>query len=137
MTGKNQEVVSRLEKQYVPLRKVDEKIEKIKQLEQDVHDFLRESPPVLVILKELADRTPLNAWIRSCTVRGRVVRVSAEGGSAMETMGKWRKSSFFSEVKLESPVTKNRKQQERYTVALKLKTKSAAGVKGRSGKKSH
>ncbi len=119
-TSKNQEVVARLEKQYLPLKKINDKIEKIKKLEQDMNDFLHERPPVLVILKELAIRTPLNSWIRSCTIRGSVVRVSAEGGSAVETMEEWRKSPLFSEVKLVSPVTKNRQQQERYTVEIRL-----------------
>ncbi len=120
LVSSNREIVARLEKQYLPLKQVSDKIEKIKKLEKDIKDFVQEGPPVLEILRELADRTPLDSWIRSCTIRGSVVRVSAEGGSAVETMEAWRKSPLFSNVKLVSPVTKNRKQQERYTVELKL-----------------
>jgi len=131
VADKNKEVVTRLEKEYLPLKKINDQIEKIRKLEQDLNDFLHERPPVLVILRELAQRTPLNAWIRSCTIRSGVVRVSAEGGSAVETMEEWRKSALFSEVKLVSPVTKNRQQQERYTVELKLATKTSATVPNR------
>ncbi|MBW2164225.1 MAG: hypothetical protein JRF43_07250 [Deltaproteobacteria bacterium] len=35
-------------------------------------------------------------------------------------MGKWRQSPLFSEVKLISPVTKDRQQRERFTVEMKL-----------------
>ncbi len=123
LAAKDQAIVAKLEKRYQPLKRVSEKIEKVKRLEQDLEDFVREGPPVLDILKELADHTPLDSWIRSCTIRGSVVRVSAEGGSAVETMEAWRKSPLFSDVKLVSPVTKNRQQQERYTVELKLSKK--------------
>ncbi len=119
--AKAQKMALRLEKQYEPLLKTQEKIQKLRAIEQDMRDFLRERPPVLAILRELAERTPLDAWIRSCSIRGVIVRVSAEGGSAVATMEEWRKSPLFEEVKLASPVTKNRKQQERYTVELRLK----------------
>ncbi|RUM87531.1 MAG: hypothetical protein DSZ23_05665 [Thermodesulfatator sp.] len=124
--SKNQKQLQQLEKQYQPLRKIEEKIERIKKLEKDMDDFIHERPRVLKILKALADTTPLEAWIRSCTIRGGIVRVSAEGGSAVDTMEKWRKNPLFSEVKLVSPVTKNRQQQERYTVELKLRRQNSS-----------
>jgi len=35
-------------------------------------------------------------------------------------MGKWRENPLFSEVKLISPVTKDRQQRERFSVEIKL-----------------
>ena len=113
--------VKTLEKRFAPLKAKLEKLQSLKALEQDMIDFLRERPSLLEILKELAERTPTDAWIRYFTLRNNVLKVSAEGGSAVSTMEAWRKSSLFTSVKLASPVTKDRQGKERYTVELRIR----------------
>ncbi len=118
---KNQEVITVLEKKYKPLKSKDEELQKIRALQGDLKAFLKERPNFLDVLKELAEKTPKNAWIKYLTLRDNKLRISAEGGYAVQTMEAWRKSRLFSQVKLASPVTKNRNGQERYTVELTLK----------------
>ncbi len=119
--NKNLTTVKALEKRFAPLKAKLEKLQRLKALEQDMLDFLRERPSLLEILKELAEKTPSDAWIRYFTLRNNVLKVSAEGGSAVSTMEAWRKSSLFASVKLVSPVTKDRQGKERYTVELRIK----------------
>ena len=118
---KNEQVISKLNKRYEPLKAKEEELKKIQAIKKDLNDFLHERPTLLEILKELAEKTPKDAWIKYMTVRNDKVRISAEGGYAVKTMEAWRKSRLFTNVKLASPVTKNRDGQERYTVELKLK----------------
>ncbi len=117
----NVAVVKELEGRFAPLKAKLEKLQRLKAIEQDMIDFLNERPSLLVILKELAERTPMDAWIKYFTLRNNVLKVSAEGGSAVSTMEAWRKSQLFTSVKLVSPVTKDRQGRERYTVELKIK----------------
>jgi hypothetical protein len=97
-----------------------------KQLEQidnrlkDLRDFRSEKPSELKVLKAIAELTPPQTWIKNFNIKNGKLKVSAEGGSAVETIGKWRQSPFFSEVKLISPVTKDRQGRERFTVEMKL-----------------
>ena len=127
--NKNVSTIKELEERFAPLKAKMEKLQGLKSIEQDMLDFLNERPPLLDILKELAEKTPMDAWIRYFTLRGNVLKVSAEGGSAVKTMEAWRRSNLFSSVKLASPVTKDRQGRERYTVELRLRTfiKQGAG----------
>ncbi len=125
----NVTAIKQLQTRFAPLKAKMEKLQKLRAIEQDMVDFLIERPPLLDILKELAEKTPMDAWIRYFTLRGNVLKVSAEGGSAVNTMEAWRRSRFFSSVKLASPVTKDRQGKERYTVELRIRTfiKQGAG----------
>jgi len=118
---KNEQIISKLNKVYKPLKLKEEELKKIQSLKKDLNDFIHERPSLLDILKEIAEKTPKNAWVKSLSVRGSKIRISAEGGYAVETMEAWRKSKLFTEIKLVSPVTKNSDGQERYTVEFKIK----------------
>jgi len=119
--SKNVAMVKALEERFAPLRAKLERLQDLKAIEQDMIDFLRERPSLLEILRELAEKTPSDAWIKYFTLRNNVLKVSAEGGSAVSTMEAWRRSNLFVSVKLASPVTKDRQGKERYTVELRLK----------------
>ncbi|NPA94832.1 MAG: PilN domain-containing protein, partial [Thermodesulfobacteria bacterium] len=119
---KNQAIIKRLEVRFAPLKAKLERLHRLQALEKDMLDFLRERPALLEILRELAQRTPKDAWIKYFTLKNNVLRVSAEGGSAVNTMESWRKSRLFSSVKLASPVTKDRQGRERYTVELIIRS---------------
>ncbi len=129
--NRNLAVIKRLEARYRPLKSKLERLDKLRALEKDMLDFVRERPPLLEILKELAQRTPTDAWIKYFTLKNNVLKVSAEGGSAVSTMESWRKSRLFSSVKLASPVTKDRQGRERYTVELIIRSP----VQQKAGKK--
>ena len=118
---RNLEIISVLEKKYGPLKAKNEELQKIRTLKGDLEAFLKERPGLLDILRELAEKTPENAWIKYLTLRNNKLRISAEGGYAVQTMEAWRKSRLFSQVKLASSVTKDRNGQERYTVELNFK----------------
>jgi len=100
-------------------------LEQIENQLKDLGEFRVERPPELKVLKAVAELTPPQTWIKNFNLKKDRLKVTAEGGSAVKTMGKWRQSPLFLEVKLISPVTKDRQQRERFTVEMKL-----AGGKG-------
>ncbi len=124
---RNEAAIKELETRFAPLRTKLEKLQALKGLEQDMLDFLHERPSLLEIFKELAEKTPTDAWIKYFTFKNNVLKVSAEGGSAVSTMEAWRKSPLFVSVKLASPVTKDRQGRERYTVELRVRPHPQSG----------
>ncbi len=120
---KQQEIqIQALDKRIEPLRISQKRLEEIEKQINDLNDFKSEYPSALSILKELAELTPDNTWIKSLRLRKNKLRISAEGASAVETMARWRKSPLFSNVKLISPVTKDRYQRERFSVEILIKS---------------
>ncbi len=116
-----------LDKRMGPLRVSQKRLEDIKKQINDLNEFKREYPSVLFILDELAKLTPDDTWIKSLRLRKNRLRISAEGTSAVETMAKWRKCPLFSDVKLVSPVTKDRYQHERFSVEILVKSIGGKG----------
>ncbi len=114
--------IASVESKVAPLMEKQKELERIKKVRADIMEFYQAYPSNLVVLKALADLTPKEAWIKSYTYKKGVVKVSAEGGSAVTVMGAWRKSPLFLEVKLISPVTKIQ-GRERYSVELRVKSR--------------
>jgi hypothetical protein len=112
--------VTELQKRLLPMLDVQKRLEKIDNKLKDLEDFKVEKPSELKILKAIAELTPPGTWIKNFNIRKGKLKVTAEGGSAVKTMGNWRQSPLFSEVRLISPVTKDRQQRERFAVEMKL-----------------
>ncbi len=109
-----------LEKRLEPLQKTKDELENIQAQLSDILDFKSENARVLDILKNLAELTPTDTWIKTLSLKSDKLRVSAEGKSAVDTLSAWRNSPLFAEVKLISPVTKSRTQMERFSVEIIL-----------------
>lgn len=118
--------VEELQERLSPMLNIQKQLEKIENQLKDMGDFMAEKPSELKVLKAVAELMPPETWIKSLNIEKDRLKVTAEGGSAVKTMGNWRQSPLFSEVKLISPVTKDRQQRERFTVEMKL-------VSGRGG----
>jgi hypothetical protein len=103
-----------------PMLNIQKQLEQIENQLKDLRDFRVERPSELKVLKAIAELTPPQTWIKNFNIKKGKLKVTAEGGSAVKTMGKWRQSPLFSEVRLISPVTKDRQQRERFTVEMKL-----------------
>jgi Tfp pilus assembly protein PilN len=112
--------VGELQERLSPMLNIQKQLEKIENQLKDLGDFTVEKPSELKVLKAVAELMPPETWINSLNIEKDRLKVTAEGGSAVKTMGNWRQSPLFSEVKLISPVTKNRQQRERFTVEMKL-----------------
>jgi Tfp pilus assembly protein PilN len=118
--------VEELQESLSPMLNIQKQLEKIENQLKDLGDFMAEKPSELNVLKAVAELMPPETWIKSLNIEKDRLKVTAEGGSAVKTIGNWRQSPLFSEVKLISPVTKDRQQRERFTVEMKL-------VSGRGG----
>jgi Tfp pilus assembly protein PilN len=118
--------VEELQQRLSPMLNIQKQLEKTENQLNDLGDFMTEQPSELKVLKALAELMPPETWIKSLNIEKDRLKVTAEGGSAVKTIGNWRQSPLFSEVKLISPVTKNRQQMERFAVEMKL-------VSGRGG----
>jgi Tfp pilus assembly protein PilN len=112
--------VGELQERLSPMLNIQKQLEKIENQLKDLGDFIAEKPSELKVLKAVAELMPPETWIKSLNIEKDRLKVTAEGGSAVKTMGNWRQSPLFSEVKLISPVTKDRQQRERFTVEMKL-----------------
>ncbi len=121
--------VEMLQKRLLPLQDTQKQLEQIESQLNDVKDFKAERPSELKIFKTVAELMSSETWIKSLNLKENKLRITAEGGSAVETMGKWRQSPLFSEVRLVSPVTKDRQQRERFSVEIIL-----AGDKGKDSR---
>lgn len=117
---KMEQEVAELQKRLSPMLNTQKQLEQIDNRLKDLRDFRSERPSELKVLKAIAELTPPQTWIRNFNIKRGKLKVTANGGSAVETIGKWRQSPFFSEVKLISPVTKDRQGRERFTVEMKL-----------------
>jgi Tfp pilus assembly protein PilN len=117
---KMEQEVKELQERLSPMLSIQKQLEKIENQLKDLRDFRVEKPSELKVLKAVAELTPPETWINSLNIKKDELKVTAEGGSAVKTMGNWRQSPLFSEVKLISPVTKDRQQRERFTVEMKL-----------------
>ncbi|PXF59709.1 MAG: hypothetical protein C4B58_02490 [Deltaproteobacteria bacterium] len=122
---KMEQDVEELQERLSPMLNTRKQLEQIENQLKDLGDFRVERPAELKVLKAIAELTPPQTWIKNFNIKKDRLKVTAEGGSAVKTMGKWRQSPLFLEVKLISPVTKDRQQRERFTVEMKL-----AGGKG-------
>jgi hypothetical protein len=122
---KMEQEVEALQERLSPMLDTRKQLEQVENQLKDLGDFRVERPSELEVLKAVAELTPPQTWIKNFNIKKNRLKVTAEGGSAVKTMGKWRQSPLFLEVKLISPVTKNRQQRERFTVEMKL-----AGGKG-------
>ncbi|MCD4754284.1 MAG: PilN domain-containing protein [Deltaproteobacteria bacterium] len=122
---KMEQEVEELQEHLSPMLNTRKQLEQIENQLKDLGDFRVERPSELEVLKAMAELTPPQTWIKNFNLKKDRLKVTAEGGSAVKTMGKWRQSPLFLEVKLISPVTKDRQQRERFTVEMKL-----AGGKG-------
>lgn len=112
--------VEELQERLSPMLNIQKQLEQIENQLKDLGDFKVERPSELKVLKAIAELTPPETWIKNLNIKKDRLKVTAEGGSAVKTMGNWRQSPLFSEVKLISPVTKDRQQRERFTVEMKL-----------------
>jgi len=112
--------VEELQERLSPMLNIQKQLEQIENKLKDLRDFGVEKPSELKVLKAVAELTPPQTWIKNFNIKKGKLKVTAEGGSAVKTMGNWRQSPLFSEVKLISPVTKDRQQRERFTVEMKL-----------------
>lgn len=112
--------VEELRERLSPMLDIQKQLEQIENQLKDLRDFRVEKPSELKVLKAVAELTPPQTWIKNFNIKKGKLKVTAEGGSAVKTMGNWRQSPLFSEVKLISPVTKDRHQRERFTVEMKL-----------------
>ncbi len=119
--------IAKLERRLSPMLATQKQLDQVNGQLKDLRDFRSERPSALVVLKALADYTPPETWIRTLNLRGDRVRIRAQGSSAVETMGRWRNSPLFSEVKLVSPVTKDSQQREHFSVEIDLITKKGVG----------
>ena len=117
---KMEQEVEELQERLSPMLNIQKQLEQIENQLKDLGDFKVEKPSELKVLKAVAELTPLQTWIKNFNIKKDRLKVTAEGGSAVKTMGKWRQSPLFLEVKLISPVTKDRQQRERFTVEMKL-----------------
>lgn len=115
-----QQQETELSRRLGPLKSTLDEVEGLRGKVNRIKRFVTEYPMPLKILKALAETTPKSTWIKNFNFRNGRLRLSAEGGSAIDTMQAWRKNPLFSDVKLTSPVTKNRDQQDRFTVDISL-----------------
>jgi Tfp pilus assembly protein PilN len=111
---------SELAKKLAPLQENLKKVEELRLKVETIKKFENEYARPLDILKALAESTPDETWIKSFNLRKNSLRLSAEGGSAIDTMQAWRDNPLFSNVKLTSPVTKNKDQEDRFTVDITI-----------------
>jgi Tfp pilus assembly protein PilN len=111
--------VTQREKRLAPLLETRKELEQLQAQLKDLQEFATEQPPLLTVFRTLTQLTPSETWIKSLNFAGGRVRITAQGGSAVDVMGLWRNNKLFTEVKLVSPVTKYR-QEERFSVELKL-----------------
>jgi hypothetical protein len=117
---KMEQEVEELQERLSPMLDIQKQLEQIENQLKDLRDFRTEKPSELKVLKAIAELTPSETWIKSLNIEKDRLKVTAEGGSAVKTMGKWRQCPLFSEVKLISPVTKDRQQRERFSVEMEL-----------------
>jgi hypothetical protein len=127
---KIEQEVEELQVSLSPMLDTQKRLEQIDDRLKDLRDFRSEKPSELKVLKAIAELTPPQTWIKNFNIKNSKLKISAEGGSAVETMGKWRQSPFFSEVKLISPVTKDREGRERFTVEMKLISGTGERISG-------
>jgi Tfp pilus assembly protein PilN len=111
--------VTQREGRLAPLLETHKELEQLQTQLKDLQDFATEQSAVLAVFKTLTELTPSETWIKSLNFAGSKVRITGQGGSAVDVMGLWRNNKLFSEVKLVSPVTKYR-QEERFSVELTL-----------------
>ncbi|NDY43541.1 PilN domain-containing protein [Dissulfurirhabdus thermomarina] len=112
--------VAAAEARIAPLRKTHQEAESLRATAEALAAFRAGGIPALETLKVLAEATPPETWIKSLHMKEDRIRLTAEGGSAVDVMGLWRAAGRFSEVRLVSPVTKDRRQRERFSVELVL-----------------
>ena len=117
---KMEQEIDKLQESLSPMLDIQKQLEQIENQLKDLEDFKVEKPSELEVLKVVAELMPPETWIKSFNIKKGKLKVTAEGGSAVKTMGNWRQSLLFSEIKLISPVTKDRQQRERFTVEMKL-----------------
>ena len=113
--------VNKAEQALVPLKDKVKQVEAVKSQAEEMEEFLKNYPPILDVLEELANLTPEDAWIRTFNLSGDTIRLSAEGPNALAIMSEWRKSRYFEKVRLISPVTRPRNGGERFSVEIRLK----------------
>ncbi len=118
--------LEKVEQQLAPFKEKEQRLQALQETSADFDDFLSESPSVLQVLKALAEKTPADCYIKSLNLRNNRLRVTAQGKSAIDTMASWRRVPIFSDVRLVSPVTKDRDQNERFTVEITIKTRKKA-----------
>jgi hypothetical protein len=117
---KMEQEVMDLQERLSPMLNTQKQLEQIENQLKYLGDFKVEKPSELKVLKAIAELTPPETWIKSFNIIKGKLKVTAEGGSAVKTMGNWRQSPLFSEVRLISPVRKDRQQRERFSVEMKL-----------------
>jgi hypothetical protein len=117
---KMEQEVEDLQERLSPMLNTQKQLEQIENQLKDLGDFKVEKPSELKVLKAIAELTPPETWIKNFNIRKGKLKVTAEGGSAVKTMGNWRQSPLFSEVRLISPVRKDRQQREHFKVEMKL-----------------
>lgn len=115
--------LEKVEKQLTPFKEKEQKLKALLDTINDLDAFMKEYPSLLPILKALAETTPTDCYIKSLNLNGHKLRITALGKSAIDTMAKWREVPFFSNVRLVSPVTKDRNQNERFTVEITVKNR--------------
>lgn len=118
--------MARIKEQLKPLLTTQQEVELLEKRLQDLTSFRQEGPPTLETLKALTELTPADTWIKSFNLKDQKLRLTAEGGSAVEVLGIWRQNPLLTDVKLISPVTKDRLERERFSVEFQLQTTAGA-----------
>ena len=112
--------MERLQKRVEPLKGIKKELTGLDGRIRQVEGFLARRGEVLAAMRVLAQRLPGDAWIRNLDYREGRVRVSIEGGRAVDLMEALKGIEAFASIRLASPVTKYR-GKERYVVEIVLK----------------
>ncbi len=110
-----------VEGSIAPLKEKTEEVKQIKQQIDDLEFFFKEYPNILDVLDELARLSPDDVWVKNFNLSSGTMRFSVEGKNAVSILSEWRKSRYFDEVKLVSPVNKSSDGTERFSVEIRLK----------------
>jgi len=119
-----QNKTAKLHQRLAPLKKLADQAEELDRKYKEITNFTNSSPSPLSIMLVLARRMPTDTWIRNFDYRNDRVRITVEGGQAVEVIEKLKGIPAFLQVSLASPVTKFQ-GKERYTLEIKLRQRNS------------
>ena len=86
---------------------------------------------VLNVLKELSQKIPKNAWVRTFTHSDKEVKIQGFAGSASELIPFLESSPLFEDVTFVSPITRAQDGKELFRIGLKIKKDGNVEVRSR------
>ncbi len=112
--------LSTLEQKALPLLDDSERFRRVSGQLKELTAVRERTFKGVVILRELTERVPLDAWLQYLKYEGDRVEIRGYAGDALETLKSLQGSAIFAEMKLLSPIV-TRDEGEQFNIRLKVK----------------